>query len=339
VVDELGNDRTIEEMHWGGGTPTFLKGGELLALASSIRKRFAFAKGGVSFDRSRSKNGFRREGSPACGYRINRVCIEVQDINTDVQKAIHRVQSFEETSAAAENARRAGFRSVDVDLIFCLPKQTTASFDSTIRAILELAPSRVTLSSYYNLPIVFKSQRPVVAADLLPPENKLEMMISATRELAVAGYVYVGLNSFARSDDELAIARRHGHFHRNIQGYIAGGDGDQLGVGVSAIGRIGPVYSQNSTELSDYYDRLDRNELPVLRGIELETDDLVRRAVMQVLTGRIEVSMESIDIAYLIDFNQYFSRELESLKGFVDDGLIDIDIDRDWITVSPKGGS
>jgi len=266
---------------------------------------------------------------------FNRVSIGVQDFDPAVQHAVNRVQTVEETRVVIDAARANGFRSVNLDLIYGLPKQTPAGFAATMERVLECDPDRIALYSYAHLPSMFKPQRQIVSADLPTPTMKLELMTLAIRRLEAAGYVYIGMDHFAKPGDDLAVAQRQGRLTRDFQGYSTGGDCDVVGLGVSAIGKVGPAYAQNAKKLDDYYARLDRGELPVARGIQLGPDDLVRRAVIQALACHFELAKESIEIGYLVDFDEYFSDELERLEELQEDGLVVVD--DDWIRVTPRG--
>jgi oxygen-independent coproporphyrinogen-3 oxidase len=244
------------------------------------------------------------------------------------------VQSVETTRRVMEEARAAGFRSINLDLIYGLPRQTLDSFNRTLDEVLALEPDRIALYSYAHLPTVFLPQRRIAPAELPSPETKLELMTLAIGRLTRAGYLYVGMDHFARPGDQLAVAQSRGQLTRSFQGYSTHA-GDLVGLGLSAIGQIGPAYYQNLKELDAYYGALDAGRLPVLRGLELTPDDLVRRAVIQSLMCHFRVSIESIELAHLVDFRAYFAAELAQLKSFAADGLVEIDAD--WIAVTPKG--
>jgi oxygen-independent coproporphyrinogen-3 oxidase len=225
-------------------------------------------------------------------------------------------------------------RSVNLDLIYGLPKQTLDSFNRTLDEVLRLNPDRIALYSYAHLPKLFKPQRRIVEAELPSAEVKLELMTLAIGRLTRAGYLYIGMDHFARPDDELAAAQARGQLSRSFQGYSTQG-GDLLGLGVSAIGQIGPAYYQNLKDLARYEEALDAGRLPVMRGTELTADDLARRAVIQALMCDFRVSIEAIELAHLIDFQPYFAEELAALRPLVADGLVEIG--PDWILVTPKG--
>jgi oxygen-independent coproporphyrinogen-3 oxidase len=269
------------------------------------------------------------------GLGFNRVSIGVQDFDPEVQKAVHRIQGEALTRRVIAEARESGFKSVNLDLIYGLPKQTLDSFNRTLDQVIALDPDRIALYAYAHLPKVFMPQRRIAEADLPTAESKLQIMTLAIGRLTRAGYLYIGMDHFARPDDDLAVAQRQGRLQRNFQGYSTLPEADLLGLGVSAIGRIGPTYYQNQKRLEDYYAALDAGRLPVARGIELLPDDLVRRAVIQALACQFRVSIESIELAYLVDFKKYFSKELEQLKRLANEGLIELS--PEWIVVTPQG--
>jgi len=329
------NDPCVAQMHWGGGTPTYYDVGELRTLFARLRGHFDFSSRGeysIEVD-PRTVDAQAIQALREMGF--NRVSFGVQDFDPRVQIAIHRLQSQEQTLAVIEAARRAGFDSVNVDLIYGLPLQTLASIDATLTQVVSARPDRIALYNYAHLPQHFKSQRRIREQDLPSPETKLKLLGLAIRRLTAAGYVYIGMDHFALPEDALAVAQRQGRLYRNFQGYSVLADADLVGLGVSAIGAIGPTYSQNHRSLENYYDALDRGELPVMRGIELTADDLVRRAVIQALMCQSALSIESIEVAYLVDFDRYFAAELEELCGFSDLGLVSLG--DGWLTITPKG--
>jgi oxygen-independent coproporphyrinogen-3 oxidase len=328
-------DRKICQMHWGGGTPTFLSRDEMRELAGALGQHFERSKDfecSIEVDPRKVAPGTMAFLSE---IGFNRVSIGIQDFDADVQKAVHRIQSEEETRRVIAEARENGFRSVNVDLIYGLPKQTLDSFSRTLDKVLALDPDRIALYSYAHLPKLFMPQRRIAQADLPSAEAKLQIMTLAIGRLTRSGYLYIGMDHFARPDDELAIAQMQGRLQRNFQGYSTFPESDMLGLGISAIGRVGPTYYQNVKTLDQYYSTLDAGQLPVARGIELTQDDLVRRAVIQALACHFRLSIESIELAYLVDFNRYFRDELVDLKRLADEGLVEIQ--PDWIVVTPKG--
>jgi len=331
----LGAERSICQLHWGGGTPTFLAREEMQALMESLERRFTHAPGfecSIEIDPRRIAPGTVEFLG---GLGFNRISLGVQDFDHQVQKAVHRLQTEEETRRVIGEARAGGFRSVSVDLIYGLPKQTLDGFNRTLDQVIALDPDRIALYSYAHLPKVFKPQRRIAPADMPAAETKLEILSLAIGRLTRAGYLYIGMDHFARPDDELAIAQAQGRLQRNFQGYSTHMGSDMLGLGMSAIGRVGPTYYQNLKRLEDYTAVLDTGRLPVARGIELTQDDLVRRAVIQALSCHFRVSIESIELAYLLDFAAYFAQELQDLRRLEGEGLLELQ--HDWIVVTPKG--
>ena len=330
----LGSEREICELHWGGGTPTFLSHDEMSRLVAALDRRFkrgARTECSIEVDPRKVAPGTMKF---LADLGFNRVSVGVQDFDPAVQRAVNRVQSVDVTRRVTEEAREAGFRSVNIDLIYGLPKQTLDSFNRTLDRVLELGPDRVALYSYAHLPKLFMPQRRIAQADLPTPEAKLQIMTLAIGRLTRAGYLYIGMDHFARAGDDLAQAQALGQLKRSFQGYSTH-HADILGLGVSAIGQLGPTYYQNAKSLDGYYAALDAGRLPVARGIELTSDDLVRRAVIQALTCHFRLSIESIELAYLVDFRQYFAAELADLRRLAREGLVELE--SDWITVTPRG--
>jgi len=331
----LGAERAISQLHLGGGTPTFLSQAEIESLMATLDREFRREPGcecSIEVDPRKVETG-RMAALGALGF--NRLSVGVQDFDPAVQRAVNRVQGEEVTRRVIEEARAGGFRSVNLDLIYGLPKQTLDSFNLTLDRVLALTPDRIALYNYAHLPQLFKPQRRIREAELPSAEAKLQILTLAIGRLARAGYLYIGMDHFARPEDELAVAQRQGRLQRNFQGYSAHPESDMLGFGVSSIGRVGPSYYQNQKSLETYYGALDGARLPVLRGLELSPDDLVRRAVIQALVCHFRVSIESIEISYLVDFRRHFARELEDLKALAADGLVELQ--PDWIAVTPRG--
>ena len=331
----LGGNGRICQLHWGGGTPTFLSRDEMSWLMAAIDAKFERASDfecAIEVDPRHSPPG-TMEFLAKLGF--NRVSLGVQDFDADVQKAVHRIQPEEMTRRVVAEARANGFRSINFDLIYGLPKQTLDSFNRTLDRVIEHGPDRIALYSYAHLPTVFKPQRRIMPADLPSPEAKLQIMTLAIGRLTREGYLYIGMDHFARPDDELAVAQRQGRLQRNFQGYSTRPESDLIGLGISAIGRIGPTYYQNRKRLDDYYLALDDGHLPVARGLELGADDLVRRAVIQALACHFRLSIESIEDAYLVNFRQYFAAEMRDLRSLQEEGLVDVT--EEWISVTPRG--
>ncbi|MCC7484342.1 MAG: oxygen-independent coproporphyrinogen III oxidase [Burkholderiales bacterium] len=331
----FGEDRRVGEMHWGGGTPTWHGVHELAALWRRVGEHFELEAGGEYSIEVDPRTVTPESVAALRAIGFNRVSFGVQDFDPEVQAAVHRVQSEEATLATIEAARAAGFVSVNVDLIYGLPRQTLMSFNRTLARVTAARPDRVALYNYAHLPAQFKPQRRIAQADLPHAETKLKLLALAVERLGAAGYAYIGMDHFALPHDALAVAQRHRRLRRNFQGYTACADRDLVGLGVSAIGGIGPTYSQNFRTLEKYYGRLDGSELPVMRGVELGADDLVRRAVIQELMCHFTLCLESISLAYLIDFERYFAAELKELRELETLGLVSLE--PGWLSVTPRG--
>ena len=329
------DDLRVAQMHWGGGTPTYYDTATLSALWTRIGGAFQLAAGGdysIEVD-PRTVDAPAVRALREMGF--NRISFGVQDFEPSVQAAVHRQQSAERTLEVIGAARDAGFASINIDLIYGLPKQTLMTFNATLARVLATRPHRIALYNYAHLPQLFKPQRRIDERDLPSPETKLKLLGLAVKRFTSAGYVYIGMDHFALPEDSLTVAQRQGRLRRDFQGYSAGPESDLVGLGVSAIGSVGPTYSQNQRTLPNYYDALDRGQVPVMRGIELSADDLLRRHVIQSLMCHFALSKESVEIAYLIDFDRYFAPELADLREFETLGLV---VDEDgWLSVTPRG--
>jgi oxygen-independent coproporphyrinogen-3 oxidase len=327
----------IEQLHFGGGTPTYLSDRQMGDLMDYLREHFDFApdaQGEYSIEIDpRTVTPERIHSLRAQGF--NRVSLGVQDFDADVQQAVNRIQPEQETRAVMDAARAAGFRSISIDLIYGLPKQTMDSVERTLDKVIAASPDRIALYNYAHLPHLFKPQRRILDADLPSAAVKLDLLALCIRRLCAAGYVYIGMDHFAKPDDELAVAQRQGRLQRNFQGYSTRAEADLISCGVSAISAIGATYSQNEKTLDAYYEKLDAGVLPITRGIKLDNDDLLRRIVIQKLMCNFELSVASLEQSFPITFQQYFSAELDKLKAFEADGLLTID--PQWISVTPKG--
>ena len=321
-IQHLGAGQTISQLHLGGGSPTFFSDAELSELMSMVRRNFVLAEGGeysIEVD-PRTVNDARLAHLRALGF--NRLSFGVQDFDEEVQKAVQRIQPAEQVFSLVETARRLQFESVNVDLIYGLPKQTPESFARTLAQIVDLRPDRIALYAYAHLPERFKPQRRISEYELPAASAKIAMLSDALAALIGAGYVYVGMDHFALPDDALAVAKRQGRLHRNFQGYSTQPDCDLISLGVSAIGRVGATYSQNAKTLEEYYDYIDRGRFPVVRGLALSRDDLVRRAVIMAIMCQGQLQYESIELAYMIDFKSYFASELLALQALQENGMV-----------------
>ena len=331
----LGTQTPVSQLHLGGGTPTFLSDDGLTDLMRMLREAFSFAPGGeyaIEID-PRTVDANRLAHLGRLGF--NRLSFGVQDFDPDVQRAVHRIQPAQQVFDLVASARKLQFQSINVDLIYGLPRQSVASFDRTLAQICELRPDRIALYAYAHLPERFKAQRRIAASELPYAATKIEMLSRSIAALTSAGYIYIGMDHFALPDDSLVVAKRQGRLHRNFQGYSTQPDCDLVALGVSAIGRVGGTYSQNAKTLEEYYDHLDQGRLPVVRGLALSRDDVLRRAVIMAIMCQGYVDFESVDIAYLTNFSDYFASELTALGQMEADGLVRL-TDRD-LAVTDKG--
>ena len=335
VAAAVAGNRQLCQFHIGGGTPTFLAPEELQRLMDILASHFVFASDGEYSIEIDPRSVAPGTIGMLAHLGFNRMSVGVQDFDPAVQKAVNRIQDESLTRAAVAEGRAAGFKSINLDLIYGLPKQNVIAFSHTINRVIDIDPDRIALYGYAHLPQVFKPQRRIAEADLPDAETRIDMMTLAIRRLTAAGYVYIGMDHFAKPGDELAVAQRQGRLHRNFQGYSTHAECDLIALGVTAIGAVGPTYVQNRRTLDEYYDHLDAGLFPVLRGIELSADDLVRRALIQPLMCHGSVAIESLEIAHLIDFKRYFAEELVDLRTFIEDGLVELD--DEWLAVTPRG--
>jgi oxygen-independent coproporphyrinogen-3 oxidase len=335
VAAQVGARQSVEQLHWGGGTPTYHNVGEMTEIMAATRQHFDLRPDGEYSIEIDPRTVNRETMQVLAGLGFNRISMGVQDFDRSVQQAVNRIQSVEQTELAVTEARQHGIRSVSFDLIYGLPRQNLAGFAATLSEVLRMSPDRIALYGYAHLPGVFKPQRRINEAELPTPATRVELMVLAINTLTTAGYVYIGMDHFAKPDDELARARLQGRLHRNFQGYSTRANCDLIGIGVSAIGSVGATYSQNFRELPDYYDRIDRGMLPVMRGIALSPDDLARRTVIQALMCHFALCISSVEIACMIDFRRYFATEMSDLEELARLGLVEIEAD--WIIVTPRG--
>jgi oxygen-independent coproporphyrinogen-3 oxidase len=324
-IAHLGPGQVVSQLHLGGGSPTFLSDAELAQLMAMLRRNFQLAPGGEYSVEIDPRTVTRERLAHLAELGFNRLSFGVQDFEPAVQKAVHRIQPAEQVFDLVAAARELGFESVNADLIYGLPMQTPETFERTLEKITQLRPDRIALYAYAHLPERFKPQRRIHTQDLPPAASKLVMLSSAMRVLVEAGYVYVGMDHFALPNDALAVAKRQGRLHRNFQGYSTQPDCDLIALGVSSIGRVGPTFSQNVKTLDEYYDLLNQGRLPVVRGMALSRDDLVRRTVIMALMCQGSVLFESVELSHLVDFKQYFASEMENMAAMQDQGLLTMD--------------
>ncbi|WPP47344.1 oxygen-independent coproporphyrinogen III oxidase [Pseudomonas sp. AN-1] len=327
ISRHLSPDQLVEQLHFGGGTPTYLSHDELRQLMTGLRQHFHLLDddtGDYSIEIDPREADWATMGLLR-DIGFNRVSLGVQDFDPAVQRAVNRLQSVEETRAIVEAAHTLQFRSVNIDLIYGLPLQTPESFARTVEEVIALQPDRLSVFNYAHLPERFMPQRRINAADLPSPGAKLEMLQRTIEQLTAAGYRYIGMDHFALPDDELAIAQEEGSLQRNFQGYTTHGHCDLIGLGVSSISQIGDLYCQNSSDIADYQSTLDSNQLATRRGLHCTSDDRIRRAVIQQLICHFRLDFAEIEEQFNIDFRGYFNDVWPSLQRVAEDGLIQLD--------------
>ena len=329
--------RRVDQLHWGGGTPTFISQDEMRELMEITRRNFTLRdddQGEYSIEVDpREANAESISLLRALGF--NRISLGVQDFDPAVQQAVNRIQTEAETFAVLDAARGNGFRSVNMPLIYGLPLQTVESFARTLDKIIGAGPDRLSIFNYAHLPQMFKSQRQIEDAKLPSPQMKLDILQLTIEKLTAAGYVYIGMDHLAKPDDELSVAQRSGTLYRNFQGYSTHADCDLVGLGMTAISQVGASYAQNVRTLDEYYGRLDAGELAVFRGVELAADDRLRRAVITSLICHFTLDIPRVEREHGIRFNDYFAQELADLAAMHRDGLLTVSDDR--IDVEPRG--
>lgn len=331
------DNRTVDQLHWGGGTPTFLNHDEMTRLMDTTRQHFKLhdddtGEYSIEIDPREVQHDtialLRKLG-------FNRMSLGVQDFDPVVQKAVNRIQSDEQTYSALQAARDSGFKSISLDLIYGLPFQSVESFGKTLDRVIEISPDRLSVFNYAHLPDLFPPQRRINADDLPVPQMKLDILQMTIEKLTAAGYLYIGMDHFAKPDDELAVAQRDRTLYRNFQGYSTHSDCDLIGLGSTSIAQVGDCYAQNMKTLDEYYERIDAGRLAVFRGVELDADDKLRRQVITNLICHFILHKSEIEQAFNITFNDYFANELGDLKAMEGDGLVKLYDDR--IEVMPVG--
>ena len=325
VCDAMGTSQkiSITQLHWGGGTPTFLSHEEMTELMHHTRTHFELLPGGEYSIEIDPRRVTEADIALLADLGFNRISLGVQDFNLAVQEAVHRVQTIEETQAVMDWSRKYGFKSRSVDLIYGLPKQTPETFKETVDIVLKMNPDRLSVYNYAHLPHIFKPQRRILEADLPQAADKLDILSNTIERLGEAGYVFIGMDHFARPDDELAIAQKEGKLHRNFQGYSTQAQCDLLAFGISSIGKVDDCYSQNVRTLDEYYAAIDEDHLPTLRGLQLNTDDLLRRDLIGELMCQFSLDTKVFAALHKIDFDSYFHSELEELKELEEAGLLE----------------
>ena len=327
----------LAQLHFGGGTPTFLTNHQLERVFQMIGEHFELMDDGEYSIEIDPRKVSRDDVFQLAKLGFNRMSVGIQDFDPKVQKAVNRVQSYEETKTVIDAAREAGFKSVSVDLIYGLPHQSVQSIEPTLQTVLSLNPDRLALYHYAHLPHIFKPQRRIDTEAVPSSEEKLDILQYAVQLLNDKGYVFIGMDHFAKPEDELAIALQEGRLQRNFQGYSTHADCDLIAIGVSSISKVGNTYSQNQRELEDYYAELDNNQLPVMRGFALNEDDVLRREIIQDLMCRFALNFA--DYQHKLPENQkvedYFAVELQEFAQLAEKGLLQLNGTQ--LSVTPKG--
>ena len=317
--------RRVTQLHFGGGTPTFLSKTQISRLMAILRAEFYFeadAEISIEVDPREIEldvlDHLRSEG-------FNRLSIGVQDFNKEVQKLVNREQDEAFIFAMVERANQLGFRSTNLDLIYGLPKQTKQTFAKTLEQVLEMQPGRLSIFNYAHMPQLFAAQRKIKDEDLPAADEKMAILQDTIATLTMDGYQFIGMDHFAKPDDELAVAQRQGILHRNFQGYTTQGEADLVGFGVSAISMVGDAYAQNQKELKKYYAQVGEQRHALWKGVALDSDDLLRREVIKQLICNFKLDKTAIESEFGVMFNDYFKQDLELLQTFINDQLVEVD--------------
>lgn len=329
--------RIVKQLHWGGGTPTFISHEQMMELMQQTRRHFTLldddsGEYSIELDPREVDAGsislLRKLG-------FNRISLGVQDFNPKVQQAVNRIQSYKETRDVIIAARKDEFHSISLDLIYGLPFQTVESFSETVDKVLDLEPDRLSVFNYAHLPEMFKTQRQIKSEDLPTAEEKLTILQQVTNKLIDAGYEYIGMDHFAKPSDELAIAQKKKKLYRNFQGYSTNSDCDLVALGITSIGKVADSYSQNIKTIKEYTDVVNSGKLPIFRGVALTQDDVLRREVINQLICHFELSFKEIESSFKINFADYFSNELKTIKEMQEDSLLELTAEK--ILVLPEG--
>lgn len=331
----IDTSRPVTQLHWGGGTPTFISEQQMQDLMNETRRHFHIADDAdisIEID-PREANADTIALLKRIGF--NRISLGVQDFDAAVQKAVNRIQSEAETMAVIDAARQHQFRSISIDLIYGLPLQTLSGFNTMLDKIIAADPDRISLFNYAHMPKLFKTQRQIKSEDLPTAEQKLSILQLSINKLTQAGYQYIGMDHFAKPDDELSLAQQQNRLHRNFQGYATHAECDLIGFGITSIGNIGDAYAQNVKTLLEYDTLLKQNQLPLMRGLSLSEDDKLRRQIITRLICDFELSIIEIEQEYGIQFKEYFADAYPQLEQFAEDGLLQYN----WknIVVLPAG--
>jgi oxygen-independent coproporphyrinogen-3 oxidase len=336
LAKHLNTHRTVTQMHFGGGTPTFLDPEQLKEVIDSIKETFPNFSEDAEISCEVDPRYFVQEHMDVLkNAGCNRLSFGVQDLNEQVQKTIHRVQPYEQTENVVKIARDAGIDSINIDLIYGLPHQTKETFAKTIRDIVKLDPDRLAVFNYAHVPWMMKTQRKFDETTFAPPSTKLEILKDSIEFFSSVGYKMVGMDHFAKPEDELFKAIEKGELHRNFQGYTTKGGADLIGIGVTSIGDGVDYYVQNFKDLPTYEETIDKGELPVFKGYKLSDDDMLRQYVIMELMSNFSLDIKRVEEKFKINFKEYFADALKALEEFKEAELVTISEDR--IQVSQTG--
>ncbi|MCD6375244.1 MAG: oxygen-independent coproporphyrinogen III oxidase [Caldisericaceae bacterium] len=320
----IGEKRKVMQLHWGGGTPTYLSPEQIRRLGNAIREFFDFedeAEVSVEID-PRELTREHMEALKEVGF--NRCSMGVQDFNPQVQKTVNRIQPEDITRQTVDWARELGLQSINIDLMYGLPFQTVDMFEKTLDIILDIDPDRLAVFNYAHLPSMIKHQRLIKDEWLPKPEEKLQLLKLSIEKLTSSGYVYIGMDHFAKPDDELTLAMNEGTLYRNFQGYSTHAGLNLFAIGITSISMLSDLYVQNVKKLNPYYERLEKGQLPVFKGVELTEDDILRREVITELMCNFYLDKKKIEQKYNLIFDDYFADALEKLVPLQQDGLIEL---------------
>lgn len=335
----IDSNRTVHQLHWGGGTPNYLNLNQIEFLWKIINQHFSIDRTAEISIEVNPKYIDRNSIFFLRSLGFNRISFGIQDFNPQVQAAINRVQPEEMLFDVMDSIRAAGFESVNVDLIYGLPYQTLATFRDTIRKTIQLNPDRIAVFNFAYVPWLKPVQKNLPIEALPSASEKLAILQMTIEELASNGYVYIGMDHFAKPDDELAIAQREGQLHRNFQGYTTKPESDLFGFGMTSITMLHDVYVQNQKRIKDYYRAIDEGHFPIEKGVSLSRDDILRRTVIMELMCQFRLSQYNLEekyhLGFDLDFDSYFSLEIPQLKALEADGLIEVF--PDGIEVTPTG--
>lgn len=325
-AEQIDSNRQVQQIHWGGGTPTFISDSEMSLLMKSTRRLFKLAddaQGEFSIEIHPGRVSIQTMAHlRQLGF--NRVSMGIQDFDTRVQNAVNRFNSQEQVANLVQALRRQNYRSISMDLIYGLPLQTCHSLKQTLNKVIDLSPERLSVFNYAHLPHLFKSQKLIREEDLPSPAQKLEMLHQCIEQLQSAGYIYIGMDHFAKPGDELVLAQERGDLQRNFQGYSTHGDCDLLAFGVSSISKINHVYVQNAKDLNRYQQHLDQSLLPIEKGFSLNSEDQLRAFVINQLICHFHLDFALVMREFGVDVSHHFQYELTQLQPMVEDGLISI---------------